>query len=106
MFDATGEGWIRHMMYGTSRLLAMLGPRECLDGRAKSVLQEVRIFEITRSMLFGEPTFLVSPRWKTTLESFNASASDLHEHQLSAVLDCMGRCADLLFRYVIDLARP
>jgi hypothetical protein len=87
------------MMYGTSRLLEILGPEACLQSRAKNVFQEARIFEISRSMLFGEPTFLTSANWRAVVESSSDLGKEAEDH-MSAVLDCMSQCADLCSRYV------
>ncbi|KAG4433522.1 hypothetical protein IFR05_011005 [Cadophora sp. M221] len=63
MYDMTGSGWVKHILYGTSRMLQLRGPESHLTGRGRSFFLTVRIFEISRSLAFSEPTFLNEKPW-------------------------------------------
>lgn len=63
MNDATGHGWQQHIIHGTSMALKSSGPSSCRSGPGLAFFIQARIFEISRTVLFGEPTFLTEPDW-------------------------------------------
>lgn len=92
MIDPTGEGWITHTMHGTSRLLELLGSDACRFGEMKTVFLEMRVFEVSRALLFQAPTFLASPQWQ------QVDAHDEFDAALDSMLRIMAQCADLCAR--------
>jgi hypothetical protein len=63
MYDTTGVAWNAHMGFGTSVLLNAFGPLSFCCGRSLSIYREIRLFEISRSALFSEPTLLSEDDW-------------------------------------------
>jgi hypothetical protein len=63
MYDPTGVAWNAHMGFGTSVLLNAFGPLAFCCGRSLSIYREIRLFEISRSALFSEPTLLSEDGW-------------------------------------------
>ncbi|CZT12324.1 uncharacterized protein RCO7_09046 [Rhynchosporium graminicola] len=63
MHDMSGEGWVKHILFGTSRMLQLRGPEAHLAGRGRSFFLTVRIFEISRAIALDEPTFLNEKPW-------------------------------------------
>jgi hypothetical protein len=63
MCDPTGVAWNAHMGFGTSVLLNAFGPLSFCCGRSLSIYREIRLFEISRSALFSEPTLLSRDDW-------------------------------------------
>ncbi|KAL5317137.1 hypothetical protein ACEPPN_014231 [Leptodophora sp. 'Broadleaf-Isolate-01'] len=79
MYDVTGSGWVKHILYGTSRMLQLRGPEAHLTGRGRSFFLTVRIFEISRSLTFSEPTFLNEKPWVELMDRMWVDdASDWH----------------------------
>ncbi|KAK8096878.1 hypothetical protein PG999_012822 [Apiospora kogelbergensis] len=63
MHDKTGDGWLMHMVHGTASALRAAGPRACKSGLGRSFFHQARVFEASRALLLGEPTFLSEPEW-------------------------------------------
>ncbi|KAK0110175.1 hypothetical protein ONS95_002826 [Cadophora gregata] len=79
MSDFSGEGWVKHILYGTSRMLQLRGPEAHLTGRGRSFFLTVRIFEISRALAFSESTFLNERPWVELMEKmWLEDASDWH----------------------------
>ncbi|GFF97656.1 hypothetical protein IFM53868_09276 [Aspergillus udagawae] len=62
MQDMTGEGWVKHFLYGTSKLLQLRGPEAHIAGPGRSFFLTVRVFESPASTLAG-PLHLIA--WLT-----------------------------------------
>ncbi|GFF34792.1 hypothetical protein IFM51744_02566 [Aspergillus udagawae] len=45
MQDMTGEGWVKHFLYGTSKMLQLRGPEAHIAGPGRSFFLTVRVFE-------------------------------------------------------------
>jgi hypothetical protein len=67
MYDVSGEGWVKHILYGTSKILQIRGPEAHLTGRGRSFFLTVRPFEICRSLIYSEPSFLSNPDWTSLM---------------------------------------
>ena len=98
--DATGQGWVQHLVDGTSKALVATGPTVCLTGRGKRFFTEIRIFEVCRAIIFNEPTFLANSEWRFLTESLhpNEQAEDCG---LNALLDIITSCSTLRVRYAV-----
>ncbi|KAH7308839.1 hypothetical protein BKA65DRAFT_543657 [Rhexocercosporidium sp. MPI-PUGE-AT-0058] len=93
MYDVTGSGWVKHILYGTSRMLQLRGPDAHLTGRGRSFFLTVRIFEISRSLTFSEPTFLNDRPWVELMEKmWVQDVSDWHpkEKMYDLMLETQG----------------
>lgn len=66
MVDPSGDGWAKHMLYGTSRLLQAAGPNQAYSHSRKAFLEIFKIFEANRAVLYGETTMLACFEWAPT----------------------------------------
>jgi hypothetical protein len=100
MYDATGHGWMKHIRFGTSRLLELRGPDAFLRGSARRFFLNIRIFEIVRSVFSEKQTFLEQPAWKEMTR--NLWKEDMESwHPKEDLLDLMIDCTSLGHRYII-----
>jgi hypothetical protein len=63
MVDPSGDGWAKHMLYGTSRLLQAAEPNQAFSQSRKAFLGIFKIFEANRAVLYGESTMLSGFEW-------------------------------------------
>ena len=75
MRDQTGANWLAHFLNGTSTLLRLQGPSllETKDreaGHCQVFFFSMRIFEISRALIYTEPTFLAIPEWSSAIEAY------------------------------------
>jgi hypothetical protein len=98
MYDQTGDGWKRHMMYGVARLIDLNGPDAFNSAEVRSLYREVRIFEITRAVLLSQSTALTQSSWLSFNHKLLANCESSHPKE--AIFDLMLSCADLSRRYV------
>lgn len=92
MYDPTGQGWIRHTMYGTSKILLHLGPEAFRSGLGLSFFNQMKMFEVSRCLLFSESSFLVEKSWMGLTHSSNTR--DTNTHPIEELLNLMIRCSD------------
>lgn len=92
MYDPTGEGWIKHTMFGTSRILQHLGPEAFRSGLGLSCFNQIRMFEVSRALLFSESSFLIESPWTDLIHA--NTISDLDVHPIHDLLNLMIRCSD------------
>ena len=97
MYDPTGQGWIKHTMFGTSKILELLGADACRTGEARDFFLEVRVFEVSRAVLFTSSTILAQPAWVELSKELWAGTEGWHPKE--ALLDLMIQCSDLASRY-------
>lgn len=75
MRDHTGANWLAHFLNGTSTLLRLQGP-ELLEPQDKDTEHRqvfffsMRIFEISRALIYTEPTFLATPEWSNAIDAY------------------------------------
>lgn len=96
MYDDTGDGFVKHFLYGTSRILQLRGPEAHLSGPGKAFFQSVRVFEICRALIFAEPTFLCEPSWTKAMERIWNDGEAWHPKE--ALFDLMITCSSLSYR--------
>jgi hypothetical protein len=92
MYDPTGEGWIKHTMFGTSKILQHLGPDAFRSGLGLSCFDQIRMFEVSRSLLFSESSFLVESPWMDMMHV--TKITDIDVHPIHDLLNLMIRCSD------------
>ncbi|GIJ92138.1 hypothetical protein Asppvi_011114 [Aspergillus pseudoviridinutans] len=98
MHDMTGEGWVKHFLYGTSNMLQLRGPEAHISGSGRSFFLTVRVFEICRALIYTEPTFLCRPEWMSlTTKIWN---EDLNNdwHPKEPLFDLMITCSSISHR--------
>ncbi|KAJ5882893.1 uncharacterized protein N7473_009779 [Penicillium subrubescens] len=88
MADTSGDGWAKHMLYGTSRLLQTTSPKQTLSRSRKAFLDIFRIFEANRVNLYGEGTILASLDWATMYQ--------MDDHRPADEWDTMGQISSLM----------
>jgi hypothetical protein len=75
MRDQTGTNWLAHFMNGTSTLLRLQGP-SLLEPQDKETEHRqvfffsMRIFEISRALIYTDTTFLVTPEWSKAIDAY------------------------------------
>ncbi|KAL5359303.1 hypothetical protein BJX96DRAFT_56290 [Aspergillus floccosus] len=105
MHDMTGEGWVKHFLYGTSNMLQIRGPEAHIAGSGRSFFLTVRVFEICRALIYPEPTFLCRPEWiSLTTEIWNEDLKN-NWHPKERLFDLMITCSSISHR-VWGLLKP
>ncbi|KAG5953544.1 hypothetical protein E4U53_005006 [Claviceps sorghi] len=97
MNDATGHGWQRHIIHGTCMALQASGPSSCRSAAGFAFFTHARIFEISRTILYNETTFLSEPAW-LALSRESRSGGEYSSSPLDSLLDIMVMCSDLRVR--------
>ncbi|KAJ5971288.1 uncharacterized protein N7479_001206 [Penicillium vulpinum] len=70
--DDSGEGWVKHMLYGTSKMLQLAGPSDCMSPVRRMFYDLFRTLEASRALLYDDETILSQECWdrlQTTLSS-------------------------------------
>lgn len=104
MRDNTGQNWIKHFLSGTCAILRLQHPSSLTFHDEHSLQRRrfflaTRIFEISRSLIFTEPTFLVEPSWTDSLASLWASDEGVALwHPKEALFDLLPKISDLSMR--------
>ncbi|KXG52203.1 Protein of unknown function DUF3468 [Penicillium griseofulvum] len=73
--DDSGEGWVKHMLYGTSRMLQLAGPSHCMSSPRRIFYDLFRILEASRALLFGEETILSQESWLQLQKTLSSTAA-------------------------------
>ncbi|KAL5364825.1 hypothetical protein BJX96DRAFT_188096 [Aspergillus floccosus] len=76
MVDPSGDGWTKHMLHGTSRLLQAAGPDQIITASRTAFLKVFRIFEANRAVLYGEDTILSSTDWAPLFSMYQHGYKD------------------------------
>ncbi|POR33827.1 Uncharacterized protein TPAR_05976, partial [Tolypocladium paradoxum] len=95
MKDATGDAWRQHMVHGTAQALAASGPSACRSGPGLAFFAQARVFEVCRTILFNEASFLTEPGW-VRLGREQLPGDD--GRPLDSLLDIMVMCSRLRVR--------
>lgn len=106
MYDVSGEGWVKHILYGTSKILQVRGPEAHLTGPGRSFFLTVRIFEICRSLIYTEPSFLFIDDWVSLMGRMWEGDFATEWHPKEALFDIMTSGASLSCRYVLSKYSP
>ncbi|RSM11679.1 hypothetical protein CEP52_002890 [Fusarium oligoseptatum] len=97
MSDTTGQGWVQHLVHGTSNALVATGPLAFESGLGKRFFTEIRIFEVCRAIIFNGPSFLADPGWQNLSAKLQGLDAD-QSHPLDALLDIIVLCSTLRVR--------
>lgn len=95
MYDKTGEGWLKHILYGTSKILQLRGPKACLYHSGPDFYLTVRVFEICRAIIYSEPTFLSQPKWMSLNIAIRRQDIGSTLHPKEHLFDLMIKCSTL-----------
>ncbi|KAJ5371884.1 hypothetical protein N7517_003890 [Penicillium concentricum] len=73
--DDSGQGWVKHMLYGTSKMLQIAGPSDCMSPVRRIFYDLFRILEASRALLFGEETILSQECWLNLQKNLSSNAT-------------------------------
>ncbi len=100
MSDDSGTGWLQHMIHGTAKGLAASGPSICATPAGARMFQQAKMFEVCRTIVFNEQSFLTQPEWRTASKRLWSNHGFSDEWQpLDSLVDIMLLCPDLRYRY-------
>lgn len=100
IYDPSGMQWNAHMGFGTSVLLNAFGPLSFRSHRSLAIYREIRMFEISRSALFSQPTLLSHDDWLLNDQECRTKICDWG--LLEAAFDLFLQCSMLRQRFVKD----
>jgi hypothetical protein len=95
MSDATGEGWIKHFLHGTSALLQYRGPAAHRSGAGRRFFLTTRVFEISRALIYSSETFLAQEEWRILTGKLWSGNQAKDWHPKEALFDLMTACSTL-----------
>lgn len=98
MQDPSGQRWLQHMVFGTSRALAAIGPSKIKSGPLRTFFIQVRAFEVCRSIIFNEPSFLASPDWIDAARTLSMNQAVREQSLPDEILELVVLCANLRVR--------
>ncbi|KAH6856469.1 hypothetical protein B0I37DRAFT_76615 [Chaetomium sp. MPI-CAGE-AT-0009] len=100
MNDATGDGWLQHLVHGTAQALIAGSPSACASGSCSIFFTESKIFEVCRAILFNAPSFLAEDGWMALSASLRSSSTTWNTSQkgLDSLLDIVVLCSSLRVR--------
>ncbi|RSL46604.1 hypothetical protein CEP53_010266 [Fusarium sp. AF-6] len=81
MSETSGERWIKHMLYGTCRILQSKDPGN-LGPLSERLFEAFSLLEASRAIIYGESTFLFQDSWMKRNKSSATDSSDSMEAML------------------------
>ncbi|KAJ8111760.1 hypothetical protein OPT61_g5723 [Boeremia exigua] len=110
MRDATGTNWLAHFLHGTSTMLCLQGPRMLMvsgkeNEHHQTFFLSARIFEISRALIYTEPTFLAAPKWSAATEAYWIQ-NPLAWTPKEALFDMLSQFVDLAIRTLSFATEP
>ncbi|KFY46873.1 hypothetical protein V494_00283 [Pseudogymnoascus sp. VKM F-4513 (FW-928)] len=63
--DPSGDGWVKHMLHGTSMILRLSRSDKCMSPLRRTFYGIFRMLEASRALLYGEATILSEESWAT-----------------------------------------
>jgi hypothetical protein len=103
MRDSTGLNWLSHFLHGTCTILQLQRPESLAcpgahNSQKRSFFLTTRIFEIARSLIYTEPTFLSEPAWAAALVELWENEGAALWHPKEALFDMLPKFSDLGMR--------
>ncbi|KAK2034484.1 hypothetical protein LX32DRAFT_634304, partial [Colletotrichum zoysiae] len=98
MQDASGQKWLQHMVFGTSQALIASGPATCISGTMRTFFIQARSFEVCRSIIFNQASFLAAPEWLGLTDSLSKSNVEPVHSSLDELLQLIVLCSALRAR--------
>lgn len=77
------------MTHGTAKALEASGPINCRAGPSRKFFVQARIFEVSRTILENESTFLTQPEWMDLSRRMWTGEHGDEWHPLDSLLDIM-----------------
>jgi hypothetical protein len=99
MLEPSDINWGKHFQYGTSALLQLLGPQRCMVGFGRECFLTLRIFEISKALLYNESTFLSKSAWLDLVQTLRNNSGEIFNSK-ETLYDLMVCCSSLFLRYV------
>jgi hypothetical protein len=105
MCDASGTNWLSHFLHGTCTILR-LQPPSCLalpdreNTQKRNFFLSARIFEISRALIYSEPTFLSQPVWTSALADLWSGEGAALWHPKEALFDMLPCISELSLRAI------
>jgi hypothetical protein len=105
MRDSTGINWLSHFLHGTCTILRLQHPESLASTSAhnsqrRAFFLTTRIFEIARSLIYTEQTFLSEPAWAAALVGFWQNEGAESWHPKEALFDVLPGFSSLGVRTV------
>ncbi|EFQ30674.1 uncharacterized protein GLRG_05818, partial [Colletotrichum graminicola M1.001] len=98
MQDASGQRWLQHMVFGTSKALIASGPAACNSGTMRAFFVQARSFEVCRSIIFNQTSFLAAPEWIDLTDNWSRSSVAMTRGSLDELLKLIVLCSALRAR--------
>ncbi|EDU39451.1 Fungal-trans-2 domain containing protein [Pyrenophora tritici-repentis] len=103
MCDPTGNNWLAHFLHGTCAILRLLQPSSlaCKDQHStytRTFFLTTRIFEISRALIYSEPTFLSEAVWANALARFWSGEGAAVWHPKESLFDMLPSVSELSIR--------
>jgi hypothetical protein len=103
MRDSTGTNWLSHFLHGTCTMLRLQRTEILVcpgahNSQKRMFFLTARIFEIARSLIYSEATFLSEPDWIVALASFWRGEGAPLWHPKEALFDILPSISDLSIR--------
>ncbi|KAL2831383.1 hypothetical protein BDW59DRAFT_169663 [Aspergillus cavernicola] len=84
--DKSGNGWIKHMLYGTLKMLQLAGPSMVKSPLRRGFFDLFRVLEASRSLLYNEETILSQECW-IKLQKNLSSTEDIPWEPMDGILN-------------------
>ncbi|KAK1522055.1 uncharacterized protein CCOS01_09767 [Colletotrichum costaricense] len=96
--DASGQKWLQHMVFGTSQALIASGPSACTSGTMRKFFIQARTFEVCRSIIFNQSSFLAAPEWMKVTQNLSEEANIQSRVSVDDILNIIVLCSRLRAR--------
>ncbi|KAK0376355.1 hypothetical protein CLIM01_06289 [Colletotrichum limetticola] len=96
--DASGQKWLQHMVFGTSQALIASGPSACTSGTMRKFFIQARTFEVCRSIIFNQSSFLAAPEWMKVTRNLSEEANIQSRASVDDILNIIVLCSRLRAR--------
>jgi hypothetical protein len=105
MRDSSGLNWLSHFLHGTCTILRLQHPESLTfsgahNSQRRAFFLTTRIFEIARSLIYTESTFLSEPAWAAALMGFWQNEGAAFWHPKEALFDILPKFSSLSVRTV------
>lgn len=98
MNESSGERWLQHMVHGTAKGMEAIGPSLCSSASGTRLFIQARVFEVCRTILFNESTFLTEPLWAKASRKLWLGDFASEWRPLDSLLDIMVMISSLRVR--------
>lgn len=75
MTEVSGDRWVKHMLYGTSRILQSSGSLSLSGRLERQLFTAFKMLEANRAILYGEDTFLSQELWLRRQQSLEGNST-------------------------------